>query len=122
MTSTAQIFGILTDYVTGEAIRPATPAEWRQTADALHDRTSDSYTGAFEQDGRAVCVDGGPDTDITAADLQALSDEAASAGDGLQVGLCEQALAWADGDNERLGEYAWDKCRAVIFDARMEMA
>lgn len=44
----------LTDYLTGEPIRPATREEWRRSTDA--ERTNG--TGAFTLDGRAVFVDG----------------------------------------------------------------
>jgi hypothetical protein len=55
-------YGTLTDYATGEAIRPATEQEWRATMDKLASGESDSYTGAWlDADGRAVYVDGGPD-------------------------------------------------------------
>lgn len=45
----------LTDYLTGEPIRPATREEWQRSADAA--RTGDG-TGAFTLDGRAVFVAG----------------------------------------------------------------
>jgi hypothetical protein len=56
MTET-QTFGTLTDYVTGEAIRPATAEELAQSDAKLESGDSDSYTGAFDLDGRAVFVD-----------------------------------------------------------------
>jgi hypothetical protein len=47
-------YGTLTDYVTGEQIRPATAAEHARSLAA-------GETGAFELDGRAVFVAGGPE-------------------------------------------------------------
>lgn len=51
-------YGIITDYVTGEPIRPATAAEARRTEDKLASGESDAYTGAWaDEDGRTVYVD-----------------------------------------------------------------
>jgi hypothetical protein len=50
-----QDHGTLTDYATGESIRPATAGEHAQSLAA-------GETGAFELDGRAVFVAGGPET------------------------------------------------------------
>jgi hypothetical protein len=47
-------YGILTDYRTGEQIRPATAAEHARSLAA-------GETGAFELDGRSVFVAGGPE-------------------------------------------------------------
>ena len=106
-------FGTLTDYVTGTAIRPATAQEWRKTADRLGD-PGDGYTGAWQdEDGRAVYVDGGPDTDVSPSDISTLALEGAEHGDPGMADLCEQALAGDDTDNP-----AWDRCREVILDNR----
>lgn len=49
--------GILTDYATGEAIRPATADELARTEAKLASGDSDAYTGAWtDDDGRAVYV------------------------------------------------------------------
>jgi hypothetical protein len=48
-------YGTLTDYVTGEQIRPATAAEHARSLAA-------GETGAFELDGRSVFVAGGPES------------------------------------------------------------
>ena len=55
-------WGTLTDYVTGEPLRPATEAEWRKTADVLASGGPGSYPGAWDdEDGTTVWVDGGPE-------------------------------------------------------------
>lgn len=49
--------GMLTDYVTGEAIRPATAGELARTEAKLASDDSDAYTGAWaDDDDRAVYV------------------------------------------------------------------
>jgi hypothetical protein len=57
-TSTARDpFGTVTDYATGEAIRPATRDELARTEAKLASDDSDNYTGGWvDQDGRAVYV------------------------------------------------------------------
>src|ERR1700684_406485 len=101
-------FGNVTDYKTGEYIRPATPAEWRKTADALG-RSGDGYTGTWDDDdNRPVYVDGGPNTEIHPDDIGALAREADRAGDYKMAGICERALAGGDTDNPD-----WDACRTV---------
>lgn len=49
-------------------------------------------------------------SEITMCDVEALRDEAAAAGDDLQVSLCIHALA---GDS-----VAWEKCEDAIRTAR----
>lgn len=50
--------GILTDYKTGEQIRPATAGELARTEAKLASGDSDAYTGAWlDGDGRAVFVE-----------------------------------------------------------------
>jgi hypothetical protein len=109
-------YGTVTDYKTGSAIREATPAEWRKTADRLG-QPGDGYTGTWEdpeKDGRVVYVSGGPDADIHPADIAALADEAGAHGDYEMRRLCREAL---DGDDT--SNPAWDRCREVILDTRM---
>jgi hypothetical protein len=48
-------YGILTDYTTGEQLRPATADEHARSLAA-------SEVGAFDLDGRTVFVEGGPET------------------------------------------------------------
>jgi len=48
--------GTLTDYATGEQIRPATREEWERSTQA-------GETGAFKLDGRTVFVEGGGEPD-----------------------------------------------------------
>jgi len=115
-------FGMVTDYRTGWAVRPATAAEWRRTADKENSRDSDAYTGAWadtEEDGRTVYVSGGPDSYVSDGDIAALHDEAAAAGDAAQVRLCDAALAprAATGAEE---ERARAECVRVILDTRQE--
>jgi hypothetical protein len=51
-------YGTLTDYATGQPIRPATAGELKRTEDKLASGDSDAYTGAWtDEDGRAVFVD-----------------------------------------------------------------
>jgi hypothetical protein len=55
-------WGMVTDYDRGTPLRPATREEWQRTADILAARHVPGwYTGTWEEDGRAVYVDGGPD-------------------------------------------------------------
>lgn len=55
-------YGTLTDYRTGEPIRPATRDEWQATADVLRSDAPGRETGAWNTDtGRTVWVDGGPE-------------------------------------------------------------
>lgn len=55
--------GTLTDYTTGEEIRPATLEEWQRSTQA-------GETGAFDLGGRTVFVAGGgePDQTVTSED------------------------------------------------------
>jgi hypothetical protein len=124
-------YGTVTDYKTGEPIRPATGAEWRRTADRIADiepSKGDAYTGAWEDDdGRVVYVDGGSDAEVSATDVRALRDEAAQAGDLEQVRLCE--LATGDADDSPVTPRGWTRgngqafreCAKVILDFRMRV-
>ncbi len=85
-------FGTLTDYETGEQIRPATAAEWRKTADLVNDGTSAGATGAFDLDGRAVWVEGGPAAEAAFYSIRDLRDEAGQAGDMEMARICDIAL------------------------------
>ena len=50
--------GTVTDYATGEAIRPATAEELKRTEDKLASEDCDAHTGAWtDDDGRQVFVD-----------------------------------------------------------------
>jgi hypothetical protein len=51
-------YGTLTDYITGEQIRPATADEHARSLAA-------GEVGAFELDGQSVFVAGGPETATT---------------------------------------------------------
>jgi hypothetical protein len=117
-------WGTLTDYATGAAVRPATAQEWRRTADKLASRQSDSYTGAWDEDGQAVWVDGGPDAEVSREDMRQLRDEAGSAGDSEQVALCNAALGETDEDEQHQPDpdAAWIECASVILDTRMRVA
>lgn len=54
----SETYGTLTDYATGEPIRPATADELARTEAKLASGDSDAYTGAWtDTDGRAVYVD-----------------------------------------------------------------
>lgn len=53
---------ILTDYLTGSPIRPATLDEWARSKHAAEHEPGG--TGAFDLDGRAVYVNGGDFFDI----------------------------------------------------------
>jgi hypothetical protein len=64
MTETSE-YGTVTDYASGEPVRPATRREWQMTADVIASGGPGSYTGAWpdmDGNGRAVYVDGGPET------------------------------------------------------------
>lgn len=51
-------YGTVTDYTTGNAIRPATAEELARTEAKLASGDSDAYTGAWvDEDGRTVYVD-----------------------------------------------------------------
>lgn len=115
-------FGTLTDYTTGTPIRPATATEWRKTAGRLAD-PGDGYTGAFQDDGRSVYVDGGPEAAVTDTDIRALRDEAATAGDTGMADLCTRALG-EDCDQEpgNADAAAAARCAEVILDTRMRAA
>lgn len=118
-------YGTVTDYSTGQQIRPATGAEWLRTATTLLEERPGSYTGAWDDsDGQAAYVDGGPDMDITPEDIRKLRDEAGTAGDDAQVRLCTIALGEADdSDLDACGpDGAWYECGAVILAARLEMS
>lgn len=52
MTTDTSTYGILTDYTTGDQIRPA-------TRDELHASLDAGYEGVIEVAGQAVFVDGG---------------------------------------------------------------
>ena len=53
-----ETYGVLTDYKTGQEIRPATREEQRRTEEKLASGDSDACTGAWlDDDGRAVYVD-----------------------------------------------------------------
>lgn len=57
MTKTSSAYGTLTDYVTGEQIRPAARDEWLTSIQA-------GETGAFrDDDGRDLFVAGGPESE-----------------------------------------------------------
>lgn len=118
-------YGTITDYQTGEAIRPATLPEWRRTADKLNSGESDSYTGAWnDSDGQAVYVAGGPDAEVSDEDIRLLRDAAGSAGDTEQVRLCTIALGDGDEDDEHWTprDDARLACAQVILDTRTEFA
>lgn len=105
-------WGTLTDYAKGNAVRPATAAEWRQGADKVNSGDSDAYAGVFFVDGdRDVYVDGGPDAEVRDEDISDLRDEADAAGDEAQSALCVRAL---DGDEDARAE-----CVRVILDNRV---
>ena len=58
MTNETRTYGTVTDYATGEPIRPATAEELARTEAKLASGDSDAYTGAWaDGDGRAVFVD-----------------------------------------------------------------
>jgi 1,4-dihydroxy-2-naphthoyl-CoA synthase len=56
MTTTSTDHGTLTDYITGDAIRPATADELAQSLAAAQ---KDGGAGAIDLDGRTVFVAGG---------------------------------------------------------------
>jgi hypothetical protein len=53
-------YGMICDYKTSEAIRPATPAEWLASREA-EDGNIGGGTGVIEVDGQSVYVEGGPE-------------------------------------------------------------
>jgi hypothetical protein len=124
VNATTAIFGTLTDYASGTAIRPATAAEWRKTAEAYHGGGAGDYTGAFDLDGRAVYVDGGPDMHPHRDAIIALCGEAAEAGNDAQVLLCDTALVVNAGYQATAAEAnaAWGECVRVILDNRANAA
>jgi hypothetical protein len=112
MTGTTANFGTVTDRITGEAIRPATGAEWRRTADLVNGTDAGGETGAWaDTDGRAVWVSGGPDPYVYDPDIRDLFDEAGRAGDTPMVALCREAVE---------DEAARAQCVKVILSNRME--
>lgn len=109
-------FGTVMDYKTGEPVREATADEWLLTARQLGSQRSDGYTGAWlDEDRRVYWVDGGPDAEVTFDDVFALGLAAANAGDEKVMRLAAQAIA----DTECS---AWDECREVILNARIDAA
>ena len=114
-------YGTVTDYQTGAPLRPATLKEWRRSADKLNGRESDSYTRAWNLDGTAVYVDGGPEAEVTREDIRELRDEAGSAGDDEQVRYCTAALG-EDEPNPLDPDIAWIECAQVILGTRQEFA
>lgn len=110
-------FGMVMDYVTGEPVREATADEWLLTARQLGRQRSDGYTGAWRdsEDNRAYWVEGGPDTVVTFAQVFALGLEAHKAGDNEMSAIAGKALMQDD-------SAAWDECREVILNTRIEMA
>lgn len=54
-------WGLVTDYNRGTPLRPATREEWQRSIDIVASKAPGSYTGAWEEDGRAVYVEGGPE-------------------------------------------------------------
>lgn len=93
--------GTLCDSATNETIREAT---LRETVESL----TASAEGHILVDGRRCYVEGGG---ITREQVQALRDEAATAGDEAMVETAEEAL--------RVGESgaAWRRCVCAIADA-----
>jgi len=96
MTETSA-YGTLTDYTTGQPLRPATRDEWEMTVkslDAGEDagiwRDQDIYL-------HPVYVDGGPDPVVSDQAIRDLQDEAGRFGDLDQVAMCERAI---NGDAE----------------------
>jgi hypothetical protein len=133
-TETTHALGMLCDYATSTPIRPATAIEWRKSADAeleggdVHG-VFDLHSGAFRDDGgHTVIVIGGPPSEVTADDIRALGDDAASAGDLERVRLCEVATGdAADSPRNPRGfaqgnGQAFRQCAKVILDSRMTMA
>jgi hypothetical protein len=113
-------FGTLTSYKTGNAIRPATPVEWRASAEALTSTRPGHETGAYEDQSDylgVVYVDGGPDMTVSDDDIKALRDEAGSADDAEQVRLCNIAIS-GDGDEHTSADDARLACVHVILDNR----
>ena len=87
-------YGTVTDYATGEAIRPATAAEWQQSADAAR---RNPFTGTFTgEDGTAVYVDGGPESPYTVL----VGDTYETPGDAAQYAADEAAAFGVLGADE----------------------
>jgi hypothetical protein len=53
-------WGLVTDYDRGTPLRPATREEWQRSVDIAQSKMPGAYNGAWEEDGRAVYVEGGP--------------------------------------------------------------
>jgi hypothetical protein len=53
-------WGTVTDYNRGTPLRPATREEWQRSVDITRSGAPGGYTGSWEEDGRAVYVEGGP--------------------------------------------------------------
>lgn len=117
-------WGTLTDYMTGDKIRPATAQEWRKSnliSAATRGRGSTAGTWK-DDDGRTVEVTGGPDGEIHAAEIRQLLNEAGSAGDAEQVLLCNVALGHLSPNalgQPMTQDGAWEACAGVILDNRM---
>lgn len=124
MSTATGTFGTLTDYNSGLAIRPATAAEWRRTADLVNGSMPGSYTGAWEdENGRAVWVADGPEITVTENDILELEQEAATAGDAAQAALCRQV--WTLDEDGNYGADSRDaraECVRVILDSRLNAA
>ena len=104
-------YGTLTDYATGEVIRPATRQEWEFTAKAIDDGKPE---GIFRDGERTVYVDGGPDPVVGDQAIRDFQDEAGRFGDQEQVAICGRAL---DGDGEARAE-----CAELMGDYRCREA
>ena len=104
MTTTIKT-GTLCDSTTNETIRAAT---LRETIESL----TASAEGHILVDGRRCYVEGG----ITREQVQALRDEAATAGDEDMVATAEEALRGSEIDP------AWRRCVRAIADAASEDA
>lgn len=125
-------FGMVTKWETNTRLRPATPAEWRKTADAVITGNNGAWKDA---DGTVVCVVRGPYTDILEDDIRALRAEAAEAGDLEMVAICNSALgeqpdhvayAVLGAGEQKIGTLgtagALVECARVILDNRMGAA
>jgi len=125
----------LTDYLTGEPIRPATREEWQRSADAA--RTGDR-TGAFTLDGRAVFVTGDfpttghtpepwrvetPYTSVGSDDVFAFTTNiialhpSTARANAARIVACVNACAGLDDPAEAIREV-----RAALTDARDRLA
>lgn len=119
MNATTTAFGTLTDYTAGKPIRPATAAEWRQSAGATH---SSPWNGVFDLDGRAVRVDGGPEAGVYREDIIALASEAGTAGDVKMARIAGTALGINGQSFDGEIDGAWGECVEVILDNRANTA